>query len=93
MITFIDVDGSKSKKFSLDNVLHNDFEAGSTDEFVLPNLGSDINEISAIEIWREGLLDDNLFLNVVFVKRVKTGAQYVFPVHRWVPKNDRLCIR
>ena len=93
MIAFIDVDGKESKEFCLDNILWNDFEAGRTDEFVLPNLGTDINEISAIEMWREGLLDDDLFLNVVYVKRVKTEAQYVFPVHRWIPKKDRLRIR
>ena len=90
---FVDASGKVSKSFKLDNTFRDDFEPGRIDKFVISDVGANMGKISAIEIWREGFLDDDLFINVLVINRVKTAIEHVFPIHRWIPMKERLCIR
>ena len=92
-IIFHDKNGNKSKEFKLDNILKNDFERGHTDTFRISDIGGDLVDVSMIEIWRDGLFDDNLFLDLVVVNRLNSGESYDFPINRWIPREQHLFIR
>ena len=92
-IIFHDEKGNKSNKFELHNILQKVFKRGTTDTFRILDIGGSLGDISMIEIWRDGLPDDNLFLDLVVVQRKNFGKQYEFPIHRWIPIVTHLFIR
>ena len=62
----------------------NDLERGQKDTFYFPEL-TDLDDIKEIEIWREGIFDDNWFVDCVTV--INGDKKQYFPIHRWIPDD------
>ncbi|KAL8593845.1 hypothetical protein ACOMHN_065322 [Nucella lapillus] len=85
--------GNSSETIHLDNTLRNDLERGELDvnevfeaqTKSLDRRGQGQGKISKIQFWRDDAgLASGWYLEKVVVESKKTGAQFVFPVFRWV---------